>query len=988
MDRINRVNLTEEWDWIILTASNKKQAITYEKEIESRVEKGIISKKTRCIVLEDPDGKRIGSGGATLNVLKEIKGRCTEKELEKAKILLIHSGGDSKRIPQYSVQGKIFSPIQKELEDGSIFTLFDEFIMSFSTVPERMSPGMIILSGDVLLMFNPLQINLNSSDSIAISIKSPVEIGKNHGVFLTDKDGQVKQFLHKKSVEVLKKLNAVDEDGNVDIDTGAIYFSSKILNQLISLISTNNKIDMKKYNYFVNDNVRLNFYGDFLYPLANKSTYDSYLKEPGEVLLNEDLITCRKQIWDKLNKFSIKVIKLSPANFIHYGTTKELLNLLTNDFNNYKSFNWSNNVFCNIYEDINYVVNHSYISNNAKISKNVYIENSYIGDNVSIGNNVILSNVIISNCNIPDNVCINTVLTKSNEYVTRIYAIDDNPKSEKLNKTKFLNSYLEDMMNKYDIPEDEIWDNDKSIWKANLYTIEKNNDDSIKSALLFDKIIKCKATKKEAKQYFNKKRASLFSSFNNANIDILKERNEILDLMIRSYKFIYLIGKQKEEINVAKEILLQNKNVDKQVDMLITISEKLDSMTKARVFLTISKILKEKGLESNYEYNFEDKCYEEIKNMIIRSKSNKIRKEKINDISYVELPIRINFGGGWSDTPPYCIENGGTVINGAFKLNQENSVRVKIEKNNNKAIILNSIDLNVHKEIKDIDELKNYADTKDDLSIIKVALIIAGIVKDTDNSIEDVIERIGTGFNFTTYVKSIPKGSGLGTSSILSSACIKAIFNFIGTDLTEEELINKTLEQEQIMGTGGGWQDQIGAIIPGIKCIHTEAGKIQKFRIDKIKLSKKMQKEINDRFALIYTGQRRLAKNLLRDIMGKYISNNPIVIETIKEIKEIAIEMENSLKEENLDEFCRLLNKHWILSKKLDSGCSNTCIEQILKSCEDLTDGHMICGAGGGGFLQVILKRGVSKQKLAKKIKEVFKDTKIEVYDISIYMGE
>jgi galactokinase/mevalonate kinase-like predicted kinase len=68
-------------------------------------------------------------------------------------------------------------------------------------------------------------------------------------------------------------------------------------------------------------------------------------------------------------------------------------------------------------------------------------------------------------------------------------------------------------------------------------------------------------------------------------------------------------------------------------------------------------------------------------------------------------------------------------------------------------------------------------------------------------------------------------------------------------------------------------------------------------------------------------------------------------------------------------------------SKKLDAGCTNTCIDQIFYSIADLIDGQMICGAGGGGFLQVILKRGITKQELKARLKEVFQDSGVDVYD-------
>lgn len=72
---------------------------------------------------------------------------------------MIHSGGDSKRVPQYSACGKIFSPVPRELPDGRTSTLFDEFMISMAGVAGRLKEGMLVLSGDVLLLFNPLQID-------------------------------------------------------------------------------------------------------------------------------------------------------------------------------------------------------------------------------------------------------------------------------------------------------------------------------------------------------------------------------------------------------------------------------------------------------------------------------------------------------------------------------------------------------------------------------------------------------------------------------------------------------------------------------------------------------------------------------------------------------------------------------------------------------------------------------------------------------------
>ena len=101
-------------------------------------------------------------------------------------------------------------------------------------------------------------------------------------------------------------------------------------------------------------------------------------------------------------------------------------------------------------------------------------------------------------------------------------------------------------------------------------------------------------------------------------------------------------------------------------------------------------------------------------------------------------------------------------------------------------------------------------------------------------------------------------------------------------------------------------------------------------------------------------------------------------------IQRIAVLMRFELEKGNVDGFAQLLNQHWELSKRLDGGCTNTCIDMIFSSVEDLIDGKMICGAGGGGFLQVILKKGVTAEQVQKRLREVFQDSGVEVWRCSL----
>lgn len=215
----------------------------------------------------------------------------------------------------------------------------------------------------------------------------------------------------------------------------------------------------------------------------------------------------------------------------------------------------------------------------------------------------------------------------------------------------------------------------------------------------------------------------------------------------------------------------------------------------------------------------------------------------------------------------------------------------------------------------------------------------------------------------------------------MSGACVKAIFEFFGQEVSDDDLYDIVLCMEQTMSTGGGWQDQVGGVTPGIKFITTKPGIDQKIQVEHVELESETLQELEERFALIYTGQRRLARNLLRDVVGNYIGSRRESLETLAEMEKTAVLMKFELQCGNIDGFAELLNTHWELSKQLDKGSTNTCIDQIFVSIEDLIDGRFISGAGGGGFLQVIMKKGVTRQMLSRRLHEVFQDSGVDVWE-------
>ena len=147
-----------------------------------RERKDFLPQHTHFAVVADEGGKRVGSGGATLSVLRYIYQReqnLTGKgHFDNLRVLVIHSGGDSKRVPTYSALGKLFSPVPHVLPNGRSSTLFDEFLIAMASVPSRIQEGMLLLSGDVLLLFNPLQIDFSGRGAAAVSFKEDVQTEK------------------------------------------------------------------------------------------------------------------------------------------------------------------------------------------------------------------------------------------------------------------------------------------------------------------------------------------------------------------------------------------------------------------------------------------------------------------------------------------------------------------------------------------------------------------------------------------------------------------------------------------------------------------------------------------------------------------------------------------------------------------------------------------------------------------------------------------
>lgn len=965
------------WDWVVITASNELQAESCRLRLRERHEKGMLPRLTHFDVISDEAGKRIGSGGATLGALKLIRD-SDPRPFGEMKICIIHSGGDSSRIPQYSAIGKLFTPVPRMLPSGDISSLFDEILISISGVPARMPSGVFVAPGDTLLLFNPLQLDFELADAIGISVKTDISIGKEHGVFTEDSCGKVVRFLHKQSEATLRTEGAVDSNARVNVDTGMIWLSSETTEKLFSLICCDGRVDGSLFEQFVSPRVRLSFYADFLFPMAKDSSLDEYYLQIPEKEFSGELKACRREIWDKLHGCELSLIKLDPAGYIHFGTTRELFDLFTENFDSVPELGWERRNACSdgISANARAMIFNSYVEKSAVLGR-CFIEDCEITGASRVGDNTVLSGITAHAVQIPDGAAFHCLKLKNGKYVCRTYGIDDNAKSSV--DSVFLGSSIRRALRKYGISRISVGhiNAPASIWTIELFPECDSRESALSSALTLHKIFSETASLDEIDAWLSSNRHSLESSFNEADVPAVLSRREYIADTIKAYNFINLIN-SGEPLSSIKTSLCPIS--DETAKMLFKTAETSTFPLNMRLYSALSSIVRTgnaKTFESCAD-KLEESAHDSVKTVILRADSEKfprISPAFPPDSKKAEytMSVRINFCGSPSDNAPYCIEHGATMLNCALSLNGQNPVSAYAESLDDDLFIFENADFGIKKSFASIDEIFAESGFGDALSVHKAVFRV--IFKH---------ERPCGGLYLSTRA-NVPKGSGLGIENIITAACVKAVFALLGKEVSDDLVYSKVFAAARITGTGSGWQDQVGALTPGLKYLRSSPGAYQKIELESVALSPEAREELRHRFILIHSGQRRLSRNILREQANLFMQNDTIALEATERVRQLCALMKFELERGNVTGFAKRVTEQFELMKTIDRGASNPFIEYVFSVCNGLVDGGSVCGTGGGGFLYMILKEGLSPSDFRKKANALFEGSGgVKIWDAEL----
>ncbi len=840
----------------------------------------------------DPVGRKLGSGGGTTWLLERCHeawgdGRDFASWLASDRRILLHAGGQSRRLPAYAPSGKILTPIPVfRWERGQRLsqTLLDLQLPLYERLM-RLAPSSIhtmVVSGDVYIRAAAQLPPVPDADVVCYGLWLDASIAKDHGVFVCDRrtPSVLKQMLQKPSVGTLADLL---QTSFYLTDIGVWLLSDRA----VELLRRRSKRGA--------DTVCYDLYGEFGCSLGT----DPVIDDP------------------ELRSLKVAVLPLPGGEFYHFGTSGEMISSML--------------AIQNIVNDQREIMHHGrkphpsiFIQNAVTDIKmtgdntNLWIENSHVGAGWTLSHDNIVTGVPRNDWHLSlgPGQCVDVVPVGETDYVVRPYRIDDKFAGEEQQRRQFpvvsgvaeMGLALDSMLAGGPAPEGH-----------RLMSAEEISNEANLRRLVEQR-----------------------RSFRRANWPALAANYE--------HSVFYQTDLDDAAHEYAREGICLPAPLPAQAPLMTRIH---DAMFR-------SEVLRLTGRDGSEE---ERRAFgllrEGLTETVLAEKQEPRLSVYADQIVWARSPVRIDIAGGWTDTPPFCLMEGGNVINLAIELNGQPPLQTYIRPCREHHIVLRSIDLGAVEVVETYEQLADFMHVGSPFSIPKAALVLAGFQpgfsSERHASLRDQLTAFGCGMELT-LLSAIPAGSGLGTSSILAATVLGAVSDFCSLAWDKNEIGRRTLVLEQLLTTGGGWQDQYGGVHGGVKLLQTGRGFDQSPLVRWLPDDVYTQADCAGCHLLYYTGITRTAKSILAEIVRRMFLNSNSQLALLREMKAHTMAMYEALQRRDFRQTGLLMRETWRQNQALDSGTNPAEVKRLTDLVDDLCLGYKLPGAGGGGYLYMMAK--------------------------------
>ncbi len=950
------------FDICLITASNEKQASVFRELIRRRVEKGLYPGEIDFRVYSDPENGRIGSGGGTLLALRTLvedlggKVASAESIFRSKRILMIHAGGESRRLPCYSPEGKLFAPIPVAGSSPLSPVVLDLQLSLFLRFPWR-EGELIVASGDVVIDFDTDSIGEDRGDVCGFAYPAPPEQGARHGVFKFDRNRQtVVGFFQKESSQYLREHALLEGTGECALDTGIVSFSPSAISRLLAFGEQRNGRNQTVSEALRSGELKLDLYLEILTACLMGISYEDFIAKV-ELRSKVDRAILGK-VFETFSGIDLRGVVARRTSFLHFGSLKEYPESsfeLTK--RGTQPFYTPDNPELRPWIDDDTIRLNCRNLNIERAEGPVFCEaceNARVfgaeGANLFIG----LRDVDLS-YSVPYGICMDQRDVEGGSLVM-VYSIHDTWKPQRdMQSVVVCGIPVEQWLTERGLGPEDIWEETEcyDLMQARLFSWNF-------SPSYLRGFWDADCARGEWRDTFKAASRICPAEVNSRSRASDRDRRRA-DIRARRLREAILAGNGWVSVSETDfaDLFERESIPGKLQERMIHTTDDLLHAYRYRLLSAAER-----------ENEKEDACPSFQISYSARNDATRLgRGVKEDQIVWARSPVRFDLAGGWSDTPPYTLRSGGQVTNVAVDLNGQPPIQVFCRPTKEPRITIHSIDLGFTETVTEFSQLLDYRNPTSPFALPKAALCLLGLTPEDLGSADlaGTLSGLGCGLEITLLC-AVPKGSGLGTSSILGATILGALHRFFGLRHAEDELFRQVLQMEQMLTTGGGWQDQIGGVVGGVKYVECRAGLKPVpvvHRLDPFLFSDYEHRRC---FTLFYTGVTRLAKNILQDVVHGFNSLRPSYLFTIDHVRQLAVDARRAVALRDMHRLAGILNGSWDANKRIHPGTSNEAVEHILRETSGLWAGMKLLGAGGGGYALFVSEDAARADALRQRL--------------------